>query len=120
MAWLYEPPPRLVSMPFAAADSVTVTVSVWPTFASAISAPANGVTVPRSVIAWLAVLAVIVGGTAAKVAVTEVEALVAVCAAVSVTLMLKLVVTLVFGATVGVNTRPFSAAVTTLAEPVMV
>ena len=36
------PTPRFDSVPFAAADSVTVTVSVWPTFTSAMVTFENG------------------------------------------------------------------------------
>ena len=51
-------------MPFAAADSVTVTVSVWLAFVSAIATPENGAMVTRSVVAWPATVPLIVGGAA--------------------------------------------------------
>ncbi len=49
-------------MPFAAADSVTVTVSVWLALVSAIVTPENGAMVVRSVVAWPATVPLIVGG----------------------------------------------------------
>ena len=86
-------------MPFAAADSVTVTVSVWPDFRSAIVTLENGAMVCRSVVNWPATVPLIVGGTATSVVTTVVVLFVAVASAVSVSAMVKVVVTVRPGAT---------------------
>ena len=70
--------------------------------------------------AWLAAAPLMVGGSLAAVAITLVVESLVEAAAVSLTLMVKPVVTVVPGATwwaVGVNTRPSSAVVTAAAVP---
>ena len=77
-----------------------MTVSVSPAFGSAIAILANGLIVAASLTACPATAPVIVGGdSAAAVAITLVVVLLAVAPDVSVTLIVKSVVTVLPGAT---------------------
>jgi len=81
-------------VPFAVADCVTVTVSVWPKFWSATVTLENGEIGVRSPVVWPATVPLIVGATVPAVAITVVMLLAFRAGpAVSMSVMVKVVVT---------------------------
>ena len=113
-------PPRLLSVPLAGLDRVTVVVSDGAKFRSPMVTLENGWIVP--VVGWPDLVPVIVGATVPATAMTVVEPGIAAVPAVSVSLTVMIVVTVWPGATwcaVGVKISASRAALTVAVEPIM-